>query len=111
VFVFAPLEVADLEAYRSGLERELNLTRAAVAAFRRAFGADERAVLAAGADSDRTSIEGARAAGIPLERYRYLVGVVDALLRNRPNAQRAAFASIRCVWSSWSCIPAWRPAR
>jgi len=67
-------------AYRRGVARELALVRAALAALRRTGSSDERSILAAGAAGDRTIVEGAQAAGLPLDRYRRLVAVVDSLL-------------------------------
>lgn len=76
----------DVAAYRRGVTRELALVRAAVAALRRTGSSDERAVLAAGATSERTVAEGARAAGLPLNRYRRLVAVVDSLLLTKADS-------------------------
>lgn len=73
----------DVAAYRRGVTREVTLVRAAIATLRRTGDADERAVVVAGAASERTSIEGARVAGLPLDRYRQLVAVVDSLLLSR----------------------------
>lgn len=78
--------VIDVAAYRRGLTRELALVRAAVAALKRTGNPDERAVLAAGAASERTIVEGAQAAGLPLERYRRLVAVVDSLLLTKADS-------------------------
>lgn len=87
--VVAPLEVGDLVAYGSGLERELALTGAAVVALRRARDPNERAVLAAGADPVRIGLEGARAAGLTADRYRRLVGEVDSILLGLAGADPA----------------------
>jgi hypothetical protein len=76
----------DGAAYRRGVTRELALVHAALAALRRTGNPDERSVLAAGASSERTVRDGAQAAGLPLERYRRLVAVVDSLLLTKADA-------------------------
>ena len=85
----APLVVADLVVYGTGVEREAALTRAALTAMRRTGDPNERAVLAAGAEPGRTSLDGARAAGVPLARYRQVVAAVDSLLVERETRERA----------------------
>ncbi len=77
------LGTAELMAYGSGHEREAALARAALAALRRARGEEERAILIAGADTLRTLLEGARAAGVRAPRYRRIVSAVDSLLLSR----------------------------
>lgn|GEM_PF-3891243 len=85
---------ADVEAYRRGVAREVALVRAAIATLRRTGDADERAVVVAGAAVERTSVEGARVAGLPLDRYRQMVGLVDSLLLARGAAADPAATTV-----------------
>jgi hypothetical protein len=72
---------AELDAYERGLARETEVVRAAQERARTASTPDARGEAAQAQWEDQTMPEGARAAGLPLERYRELREGVGTVLR------------------------------
>ena len=79
----APLAftAADLDAWERGMTKETELVRAAQERGRTATTPAERGEAAQAAFPERTAEEGARAAGMPLERYRRLRETVNSTLQ------------------------------
>ena len=77
----AELSPADLEAYAKGLARETELVRAAQERGRTAATPEARGEAQQAQWEDQTIPEGARAAGLPVERYRAVRATVHGTFR------------------------------
>ena len=77
----AELTPADLEAYAKGLARETELVRAAKERARTATTPEARGEAQQAGWDDQTIPEGAKAAGIPVERYRAVRTTVHTTFR------------------------------